>query len=268
MDNKKLMVLCGDSFNYGIGCVNQYSQPYGVLTSNYFNWDLVRLARGSASNYVVHLQGCYAATMRPKPHLVILGTTSIDRLEWLATGTSFNKARPCLENVNYHDYPPHHEPQPLHDAPMDYYLRDNPKYDPKILSEQMGALPDYIHHVKTKGVLLDYYRRLRSESIEKLELINRYYFDIVDSGIKRDYDVGVISLAYRRIKKQNINCIIVSDDPDYKFLVDNEGDLFLPDWGRCTATWPDSVGSLHAGEGGHADIAERLIKHIQQYKLS
>jgi hypothetical protein len=267
MTDKKTIVVCGDSFNYGIGCVNQHTQPYGVLTAKHFDWDLVRLARGSASNYVIHLQGKYAARMNPKPHLVILGTTSYDRLEWLATGKEF-KGEPRLEDVNYHLYPPHHHPQPLHDAPMPYHLAGDPNYQPKILSEQMVAIPDFLHHIKTSGYAIDYYKRLHSESIEKLNLINTYYFDIFDSLIKRDYDVGVISMAYRIIKNAGINCVICSQESQFKELVEDERDYFFPDWGRCTATWPDSVGSLHTGEGGHKDIANRLISHIETYNLA
>ena len=210
--NKKTMVLCGDSFNYGIGCVNLHTQPYGVLTANHFGWDLIRLARGSASNYVIHLQGLYAAKMKPKPHLVILGTTSTDRVEWLATGESLeNGHEPKFEDVNYHLYPPHHEPPPLHDAPMDFYLKDKPGYKPKILSEQVVAFSDYLKLAK-QGNNTNYFKRLHTESIEKLELIDRYYMDIFDSGIKRDYDSGVIMTAYLRLKRAGINTIILSSD--------------------------------------------------------
>lgn len=263
MINKKTIVVCGDSFNYGIGCVNQRTQPYSVLTSKHFNWDLVRLARGSASNYVIYLQGKYAAKMDPKPHIVILGTTSYDRIEWLATGESFEHFPPQLEDVNYHLYPPHHHLQPFHDTLLPFHLENNINYRPKILSEQMVAIPEYLHHAKTKGISLDYYKRLHTESADKLELINNYYFNIFDSAIKRDYDIGVLLMAYRIIKNAGINCIICTEEKQFKTLVDDERDYFFPDWGRCTATWPDSAGTLHTGESGHEDIANRLISHIE-----
>jgi hypothetical protein len=263
--NKKTLVLCGDSFNYGIGCVNLHTQPYGVLTANHFDWDLIRLARGSASNYVIHLQGIYAAKMNPKPHLVILGTTSTDRVEWLATGESLKPGHvPKFEDVNYHLYPPHHEPPPLHDAPMDFYLKESKSYTPKILSEQVVAFSDYLNLVKN-GKHSQYYKRLHSESADKLELINEYYLEIFDSAIKRDYDTGVIMTAYLRLKHAGINTIIVGPDMGFSELVFEPRDFFNQDWGRCTRLWPDSVGSMHTGEGGHADTADRLIKHIEDH---
>lgn len=260
---KNLMVVCGDSFNYGIGCVNLHTQPYGVLTSEFFNWDLIRLARGSASNYTIYLQGKFAAEMQRKPHLVILGTTSTDRIEWLATGEKLHKP-PSLTDVNYHLYPPHHQAPPCHDAPMDFHISNNPQYSPKILSEQVVAFDEYIAARKNSLPNLGYYERLHTESVRKIELINQHYFEITNSFIKRDYDNGVIMLAYRELKKKGINCIIASNDTAFfRHAVDEERDYFNPDWLKCIATWPDSVGSMHTGEDGHADVANRLIKHIQ-----
>ena len=133
------LVICGDSFNYGIGCSHLATEPFGVLVANHFNLELIRLARGSASNYTIHLQGEFAATLKPTPKLVILGTTSTDRFEWVTTGKSLDKS-PTLYDVSYHNYPPHHEPPPMHDSPMPFYLYSNPMYSPKILSEQIPAI--------------------------------------------------------------------------------------------------------------------------------
>jgi len=263
MTDKKLMVVCGDSFNYGIGCTNLHTKPYGVLTSQHFDWDLVRLARGSASNFTIYLQGAYAAKMRPKPHLIILGTTSYDRIEWVETGKNIEPGhQPSALDINYHLYPPHYHTPPLHDKPMDFYFQDNPNYSPKILSEQVVAFSDYLRFAKANQEA-DYYKRMWTESIEKLEMIEKYFFDVFDDGIKREYDRGVILMAYRMIKKQGINCIIFSADTDFRNLVDEPRDFFNQDWGRCTALWPDTVNSLHTGDGGHVDSAERLIEHIK-----
>jgi hypothetical protein len=261
--NKKSIIVCGDSFNYGIGCTNLHTKPYGVLTAKHFNWDLVRLARGSASNFTIYLQGAYAATMTPKPHLIILGTTSCDRIEWIATGKTEDTNIPLTAlDINYDLYPPHYHTPPLHDAPMDFHFKNNPNYAPKILSEQVIAFSEYLKLAKANNKT-DYYKRLHTESIEKVELMENYYFDIFDSRIKTDYDRGVILMAYKMIKKQGINCIIFSSDSNFKDLVDDPRDYYNQDWGRCTRLWPDTVNSMHTGDGGHQDTAERLIEHIE-----
>jgi hypothetical protein len=241
-----------------------HTQPYGVLVADHFKWNLIRLARGSSSNYVTHLQGNYAAKMNPKPHLVILGTTSNDRIEWVATGEKLGEGDAKLENVNYHLYPAHFHTPPLHDAPLPFHLQNDPNYDPKILSEQIVAIPDYLNLTKNeKDHMNGYYQRLHTESREKLELIEKYYMDIFDFKIKRDYDTGAILMSYVRLKKAGINTIIFGSDKRYAELVFDDRDYYYQDWGRCTQLWPDKVKSLHTSEEGHADTAQRLIKHIE-----
>ena len=263
MADKKLMVVCGDSFNYGIGCTDLNTKPYGVLTSKHFDWDLVRLARGSASNFTTYLQGAYAAKMNPTPDLVILGTTSYDRIEWITTDKSTDLTTPLTAlDINYHQYPPHHEPQPLHDAPMDFYFKDNPNYSPKLLTEQIVAFSEYLEIERLKQTT-NYYARLVTEGAKKIKLIEDYYFNIFDPRIKKDYDRGVILMAYTMIKKQGINCIICSPDEIFKELVDDSKDYFKQDWGKCCRLWPDTIGSFHTGDAGHRDTADRLIEHMK-----
>jgi len=254
------LVICGDSFNYGIGCTNLYTQPYGILTAKNIGMECIRLARGSASNYTIQLQGIYASKMKPVPKLVILGTTSYDRVEWVAEGKKLSEP-PSLENLNYHQYPPHLLPQPLHDAPMPWHLEKDSAYEPKILSEQVVVFQEYFKQLKTNNS--SYYKRLQTEPKSKLEIIDRYYFEIYNEWIKRDYDVGVIMLAYRQLKKAGINCIIAG--PDYKYLdfVDDVQDFFPIDWGSLSKEYPDTINSLHTSEVAHALIANKLTRHIK-----
>lgn len=252
------LVICGDSFNYGIGCSNLATQPYGVLTAEALGMNCIRLARGSASNYAIYLQGMYSAQMNPKPKLVILGVTSYDRVEWIAEGKRLND-EPKLQNLNYHLYPPHYMAQPLHDAPMPWHLSNDNSYDPKILTEHVVVFSDYFKQLKEDS---DYYRRFRTEPHDKLKLIDRYYFEIWDSWIKRDYDTGLIMLAYRKIKKSGINCIIAGQDNRYQDFVDNEKDFYLINWGQFCYEFPDDYTS-HCDERAHKLIADGLIKHIK-----
>ena len=260
------LVICGDSLNYGIGCSNLATQPFGVLVAKHFDLNLIRLARGSASNYAIHLQGEFAATnLNPKPKLVILGTTSTDRFEWVAEGKKLDHT-PTLYDLCYHNYPPHHLPQPMHDAPMDFYLNETMhrvKYSPKILTEQIPAIPDYIKAKKDEGAY-EYYSRLHSEPLEKLGLIERYYVETFDSHIKADYDRAVILKAYRKLKQNNIQTIIYSEDSGFEEYVDDKRDYFWSNWKHYSDNWPDKFGSLHVSEEGNIHIANRLIDYIDK----
>jgi hypothetical protein len=259
---KATLVICGDSFNYGIGCSDLYTQPYGIKIAENLDWDCIRLARGSASNYTIYLQGIFAAKLSPKPKIIILGTTSYDRVEWISEGKEINYP-PKLEDLNYHLYPPHYITPPLHDSPMSFYLKDKSDYDPKILSEQIVAFQDYFAICK-KDNNNEYFKRLRSEPKQKLELIESYYIEIFNEWIKRDYDIGVIMLAYRAIKRANIQCIIVGPDYKYTKFIDQSQDFFPIDWSKLSNEYPDKVKSLHCSEEAHSIIAENLTNHIKQ----
>ena len=112
--------------------------------------------------------------------------------------------------------------------------------------------------------MYNYYTRLHTESIDKIKLISNYYMDIVDSEIKRDYDLGLILMAYTAIRKAGIPCIIVGPDPKIPEMVENPAvEYFHQDWWKCSIKWPDTIGSQHTSEEGHADTAARLISHIE-----
>lgn len=260
------LIICGDSFHCGIGCTNIPTQTYGKLTASQLGLELVMLARGSASNYIVSLQGKYAAHFKNGQHIVVLGTTSYDRVEWLAEGTSLDNRYVSLYDVNYHMYPPHYHTPLLHDQPIKFHLQDDPLYSPKIYSEQVVAFSDYFNN-NNRNVKNGYYTRFKDEPIDKLKLIEHNYINIVDSHIKRDYDIGLILTAYTLLKKAGANCIIASDDTVFAELVQSPGDYFAPDWTRLVKSYPDTIGTLHTSEVGHADVAARLLKHIDYYGI-
>ena len=263
----KKIVICGDSFSYGIGCVNLNDNPYGVLIARHFGWDLIRLARGSASNYTIYLQGMYAADMPEPPHLVILGQTSYDRIEWFSEEKPDNFWTHSLVNLNYHLYPPHHEPQrPYHTQPMDYYLRTDSNYAPCMLSEQIGGIDHCLEtrrtHPKTK-----YYERLDTEPNEKLKLIVDHYLQVNDYSIKKNYDIGMLFQAYSYIKRKGINCIIMTEDVETFAKYMDRDDLMYQCWGIMAQQYPDTIGSMHASEEAHKITSDRLIEKIKELKI-
>ncbi len=257
----KNLVICGDSFSAGIGCVNMLEQAYGALLAKHFNLNLITLARGSASNYAIFLQAMAAADMDDLPELVVIGQTSYDRIEWVKEGAEPGWHH-TLGNLNYHMYPPHHMAQPHHDKPLPFHLRGNPSYKPYILTEQIGAIDHYLDGYK-KHQNMGYYARLSSEPLDKLKLIRDYYVKIFDGGIKRDYDNGLIVQSYNYLKKKGIKTIILSCEEKIKKFIDEE-DLVWQDWGHMVQLYPDTIGSLHTSDLGHLDTANRIIGHIEQ----
>lgn len=264
---KKTIVICGDSYGYGIGCVDLETSPYGVLLSNMLDCNLIRLARGSASNFSIALQAEYAVEkINPKPDLVVIGMTSFDRLEWQVENSSRHRFEKLgLENLNYHLYPPHHMPASPLEKIHDFYLQDDGNYDPILLTEHVPGLADYIDHVR-KGhkVATGFFKRLNSEPIPKLELIMNYYFDVFQGNIKVRYDAAMIFQAYMKCINSGTNCIIMAAQPElFSGLVPGEH-LCEVDWWKLSVEHPDTIGSLHTSETGHQIVAEKVAACIER----
>lgn len=256
--SRNKLVVCGDSFNFGIGCTNLYTQPYGVLVAKHFDAELIRLARGGCSNYACHLQAWHAAEwMQPK--LIIIGTTSFDRIDWVSENHSdMTYAAIRANNINYHEYPPHLHPQPHHDKPMPFYFQGRDDYKPALLSEQISALNDYL-----SNTLNPFYRRLKTEPPKKLRMMMEYLTSVMHWDIKLNTDIGVILKAYTYSKNRGINCMVIGSDPQFTDLIPPQ-DLVHHNWFDFSLRYPDTIGSMHASEEGHAVFAKTLIERVKQ----
>lgn len=259
-----MIIVCGDSFNVGIGLEKIEEERYGTVVGNHFDCEVVTLARGSSSNYGVFLQGQYAASMKPIPKFIILSVTNYDRIEWIQEDTSKNIFNLSLENLNYHEYPPHNYPQPGYNKALDFYL-SNKGYEPLIYTEQVCAIDEHLH----RNII---YPRFISEPTDKLELLYDYYFNILSykisfSPIKRDYDNSLILNAYTQARNNNIGCIVMTDD---KKLIDllPENHVLHHNWFKLAEQFPDTLGTLHADKHAHQLTAQALIKKIDNYENS
>lgn len=267
---RKTIVVCGDSFNYGIGCVDLSTSPYGVLVSKEFDCNLIRLARGSATNFSICLQAEYAATkITPKPDLVIIGMTGFDRIEWQAENSKKHRGETLsLENLNYHLYPPHNTPSSPLGVLQQFYLENDPNYNPTLLTEQISGIDDYIIMAKKNhSVSTGFYKRLNSEPIPKLELIIKYYLEIFEGNIKAKYDSAMIFQAYMRCSRNGIPAIIITPFPHLFEGLVSDDHVCKIDWGQLSTDHPDTIGSAHTSEKGHEIVADTLIKHIKTFGI-
>jgi hypothetical protein len=261
------LVICGDSFNVGIGLRNILRDRYGQLVANHFDWDLNVFARGSASNYAIYLQAQYVLELATKPSFVIISVTSFDRMEWLSSEADDKQVPYYLSmlNLNYHDYPPHNYPQPYHENSLDFYLKDNPKYKPILFTEQIPALHEHLDKYHPNK-----YPRFENESKERLKLIRDYFIDVMMYGsvsvspMKRDYDISLIYTAYSMLINNGIKVIVMSDEEKLRKLIP-EKNFLNHNWFRYADKYPDTIGSLHANEEAHKITADLLIEKINAY---
>ena len=84
------IVICGDSFNIGIGCHDLATEPYAQLLGKELDKPVINLAKGSSTNFSIYLQAKYAVeNLADKTDLVIVSHTSYDRVDWFPLDYDF-----------------------------------------------------------------------------------------------------------------------------------------------------------------------------------
>ena len=64
----KKIVICGDSFNIGIGCRDLANEPYGQLLSKELGIPIINLAKGSSTNLSIYLQSMIRILLNNSGH--------------------------------------------------------------------------------------------------------------------------------------------------------------------------------------------------------
>jgi hypothetical protein len=260
----KKIVICGDSFSIGIGCHDLHNEPYGSRLANHFKTDIINYAKGSSTNFSIFLQVKYVIeNMNPSEiGLVCIAPTSYNRVEWFPVDVDTTDGDLKLTGVNYHQYPPYgKDTYP--------YLLENPmKYDERytgeMFTENYYGIVDYVDNVLDgKRGNGDYFVKFKNESPERMKLLRNYYAEIFDDRIQRNYDIGVITMAYNLLENRGIRCLVLSYDPDFKNYIPEES-LVNVDWGILSQKYADDLKTLHTSAEGHKEVFETIIKKLEK----
>lgn len=77
----KKLIVCGDSYMSPV--VGKYAGThFSELIANKLNYELIAYSRGGMSNGGICIQIDSAINLNPKPDLILVGTTSYNRIEW------------------------------------------------------------------------------------------------------------------------------------------------------------------------------------------
>jgi len=244
---RKKIVVCGDSFAIGIGCVELHKDSFGALLSRELGLDLVNLAKGSSTHFSIRLQALYAVEKFSDMDLLIVGNTSYDRTEWFSTGTP-SSVIVNNESVNYHQYPPYGENsyKTLYEHP----LAKDENYTGEMLTENYRGIVDYVETYLNHDKYSGYYQRFNTESPEKMRLLYEYYKNIHDDKIQKWYDVGIVALTHLYLKKKGVRHLILNDDPECLDFIDPLNQCNVS-WGKLALQYPDSLKTKHTSENGH-----------------
>jgi len=232
------IISCGDSFTVGIGCHDPHVQSYARLVSDHFGSQYVNLAKPGASHFVVYLQSVFATGLAPD--LVLLNTTSPDRTEWVLDGVDVRRPL-SADQVSYKGF---------FEGPT--YISELPSYAPAIVSDQIHAIGQS--------------HKYPDEPKAKVAQIKEFYTTASDDHIKREYDIGIISLAYQGLKLKGIRCVVLAGilyDPLVN-LVDPD-DLIHVDFFALSRDYPDTLNTCHCTPEAHEMVSAKIIENITKH---
>lgn len=252
-----MLISCGCSFVAGCGLKDPDNDAYGALVARKLGFKHRNVAKHSGSNFLIGLQMQYAAEVKPK--FVIVGTTSVDRLDWVMDGKRL-KEHASMHKYAYGLYQPF--------TPDNHPLKDDPEYDPVLLSDSISTILFVLDNYKSvggrKGEFDYYYQRLGQEPIERLKVIRDYAAEIHHPYIKTMQDRACILAGARKLQRAKVPYLIVDS-----FLALH--DEFEPSeiiagnrYGDLSKKFPDTMGTLHMSEVGHALLATEIIAKLRE----
>jgi len=265
MDSR--LIVCGDSFNIGIGCQNLNTQPYGSLLAKHTDRKLVNLAKGSSTNLSIWLQVKYAVEElnANENDIILVNETSSERFNWFPEGVDQNGEITNID-VNYHDYPPYgndsYWPHRLPEHPMQH----NPNYKGTMITENVAGIIDYLDNFAAKGYNQRgmYYNRLVDEPLSKLKLIKDFYLSVYNENLSQLQSRSMMVMCHSLLRNKNIkHLMLVSNVYPYEDLVLKENLTYLS-WGELTNKYPDNVNTGHASEQGHIEARELIIHKLKE----
>ena len=266
---EKRLIVCGDSFNIGIGCHNLHTEPYGSLLAEQTNRKLVNLAKGSSTNLSIWLQVKYAVEElgTNENDIILVNETSSERFNWFPEGKSSNTELSNLD-VNYHDYPPYGNDTYITHRLDSHPMQDNPNYKGTMITENVAGVIDYLDNFVSRGAHHyqrgRYYNRLVDEPLAKLKLIRDFYTSVYDEHLSRLQSRSLMVMCHTLLRNKNLKHIMLIPNPYlYRDLILNEN-LMQLSWGELTMKYPDTVGTGHSSEQGHVEAYENVLIKLKE----
>jgi hypothetical protein len=260
---KNNLVICGDSFNIGIGCRDLDNEPYGQLLSKELGIPIINLAKGSSTNLSIFLQVQYAVEkLKDTTEYVIFSHTSYDRLDWFPPDCA-NHRDISLTDVNYHEYPPYGVNSYMTRIP--HPLKDDVNYSGKMYTENVMGIIDFWETRENKEIPdTDYYHRFKYEPKYRMKMLYDYGINIMHPAIERLKGISNMVLAHTVLRSANIKHLLLTDEPgEYSKYMPKEN-IAQVDWGKLSNDFPDDIPTLHTSAAGHKIVADTILKKFEQ----
>lgn len=260
---EKAIVVCGDSFNVGIGCRDLKNEPYGALLGKELNKPVINLAKGSSTNFSIYLQAKYAVDkLKNKTDLVLVSNTSYDRVNWFPIDYEHKSAELTNANVNYHQYPPYGPASYI--TILDSPMKDDPEYNGAMFTENYMGVIDYWENFACKNRESGYYGRFKDEPKERTKILYDFAASIHDNRIDRIQSIGVLTMAHQLLKKAGIRHLMLIDDvKEYSKFMDPTNLVYVS-WGELSNNYPDDIPSLHTSAEGQKVVFNTVLTKLKE----
>lgn len=263
------IVICGDSFSIGIGCVDLVNDAWGPLLGKKYDREVLNLAKGSSTNYSIYLQAEAAVKWEDDIDLLIISNTCPHRVNFFKEKEHLKRSEdmwgappPNNLDVNYHEYPPYGEGTYPQIIPHPYV--NNPNYRGNLNTENWHGVISYTDDIKNTKIS-SYYKKFGGEE-DRPMLLRNYYLEVFDIAIQAQYDAAILLRAYMEAKKANIPTLLAMDIDAVQSLVPEE-DFVRVSWGNLALEYPDTLKTFHTSEEGHKSAFESTAAHIDRYNL-
>jgi hypothetical protein len=264
------IVICGDSYNIGIGCRDLEKEPYAQLLGQHLNRPIINLAKGSSTNFSIYLQAKYAVEMLTDHpiDLVIVSHTSYDRMDWFPLDYKFSGNEITLLDVNYHQYPPYGDHTYYVDDQVvrlnTHPLEDNPGYKGAMYTDNLNGVINYWETIRNRGVDSKYFARFKHEPRERIKTLYDYAVSIHESRINRIQSMGLMSLAHQLLLRADIKHLILTQEAEYYKKFMDPINICSLDWGLLSKEYPDDVNSFHTGTQGHQKARDIVLEKLKE----
>lgn len=191
------LIVCGDSFMSPVQ--GKFAGThFSELIAKQLNYELIAYSRGGMSNGGICLQIQAAIDLQPKPSLILLGTTSPDRMEWpineITEVEKFN-----LNDVLYGD---------------DRFTSFNNFGSNEKAQLVSTPISDIFGHYKTKA-----YYKLDNQIGNRISALKNYFEFLYHPDWKREQDKLMLYAMFHKLHKTGIPYIICYEG--VKGIVDN-----------------------------------------------
>jgi len=262
----KRLIVCGDSFNIGIGCDDLNTEPYAVLLAQQYGIPVVNLAKGSSTNLSIWLQVQYAIERLAAgaDDLVLVNETSSNRFNWFPTDYVSNQRVTNL-HVNYHQYPPYGADSYHHRLPL-HPMQHDPEYQGVMFTENIAGVYDYYDNFFSRGYDQRgrYYDRLTTEPPQRLKLMMDFYASIYDENLSQLQSQAFMTQSHCALRARGVRHLMLLPNAHASTSMIAGENLMQFSWGEITLEYPDTIPSGHAHTGGHQYAASIISDKLKQ----